>query len=70
MGSGSKIKGVSTNVLYIFDIKKVCPCEIYEFILFLILQTSTIRKAHVEEIGVFDWQWYYFEYVRDSEILK
>ena len=58
------------DVLYIFDINKVCPCELYEFIWFLIWQTSTIRKAHGDEIAIFAWQWYYFQYVRDSEILK
>ena len=58
------------DVLYIFDINKVCPCEMYEFIWFLIWQTSTIPKVHGDKIGIFAWQWYYFEYVGDSEILK
>ena len=58
------------DVLYIFDTNKVCPGEIYEFIWFLIWQTSTICKAHWDDIGIFTWQWYYFEYVGDSETLK
>ena len=31
---------------------------------------SKIRKVHGDETGIFAWQWYYFEYVGDSEILK
>ena len=58
------------SVLYIFDINNVWPCDIYKFIWFLIWQTSTTRKPHGDKIEIFAWQWYYFEYVGDSEILK
>ena len=32
--------------------------------------TLTTRKTHRDKIEIFPGQWYYFEYVEDSEILK
>ena len=65
-----KILFYELEVLYVFGINEVCPCEICKFIWFLIWQMSTIRKAHGDEIEIFAWQRYYPEYVGDSEILK